>query len=531
MSEVAEPATKPAFEQQFGGMLGAVVALGAAVRLTYVLTDHRKLIGGDGYDYHLSALRLADGLGYTVAFGDLGAPTAHHPPGWVTFLGAVSWLGARSQEDHQLATVAVGLVVVALTGLVGRRYFNARVGLVAALIAAVYPGFWVLEGNMLSEPLALAFLGCFLLVVADLRDRPTLARSVLLGVISGLLALTRSEELALLILVVAPVLVLAGAVSMRRRIAYFAVVLMSCGAVIMPWTLYNTTRFEEPFLLSTNDGASLLAGNCAPATYAGVKLGWYDTTCALRIAQQHRTLDRSQLDSLDRDQAIRNTMDHVGRMLVVVPARFGRLLAVFRPSQTVGWVAVWMTTSTGLIWAWVASFWLILVLGIVGAIRARRSGVFILPLLGPVIAAIAVTAIGNIDHLRYHTLADLGIIVLAAAAIDSWSARPTRPSPRGEPVDTAALDGRSTVGARQAGTSDPGVPGRVGDRSTDPRERFAKPAEVVQPDLKRLVPLEIQAGRDEQRLHLRDLEPFSAGDGLIDADREAPPGWRQEVMT
>ena len=429
MSEVAEPATKPALEQHFGWMLGAVVALGAAVRLTYVLTDHRVQIGSDGYDYHYSALRLADGLGYTQAFGSVGAPTAHHPPGWVTFLGVVSWLGARSQRDHQLATVAVGLVVVVLTGLVGRRYFNARVGLVAALIAAAYPGFWVLEGNMLSEPLALLFLGCFLLVVADLHDRPTLARSVLVGVISGLLALTRSEELALLILVVAPVLLLARALTVRRRIAYFAVVLVSCGAVIMPWTLYNTTRFKEPFLLSTNDGASLLAGNCAPATYTGMKLGWYDTTCTLQIAQQHPSLDRSQLDSLDRDRAIRNTMDHGGRMFVVVPARFGRLLAVFRPSQTVGWVADWMTTGTRLIWAWVASFWLILVLGILGGIQARRSGVFILPLLGPVIATIAVTAIGNIDHLRYHTLADLGIIVFAAVAVTSWPARPTRPSP------------------------------------------------------------------------------------------------------
>ena len=430
MTEVAEPATSSSIERRFGWLLGAVVALGAAVRLVYVLTDHRPLIGGDGYDYHLSALRLADGLGYTQAFGVQGSPIAHHPPGWVTVLGAVSWLGGRTVRDHQLATVAVGLVVIALAGLVGRRYFDARVGVVAALIAAVYPGFWVLEGNMLSEPLALLFLGCFLLVVADLRDRPTPARCVLLGVVSGLLALTRSEELALLIIVVAPVLLLAGAQTVRRRIAYLLVVFVSCGAVIMPWTLYNTTRFKEPFLLSTNDGASLLAGNCAPTTYAGEKLGWYDTYCALRIGQQHPDLDRSQHDSLDRAQAIRNTLDNADRMFVVVPARFGRLLAVFRPSQTVGWVADWMTTGTALIWAWVASFWLILVVGIVGAIRARRAGVFILPLLGPMIVAIIVTAIGNIDHLRYHTLSDLGLIVLAAAAITSWSHTSSPPDRR-----------------------------------------------------------------------------------------------------
>ncbi len=425
MTTVADPATTSSPTQhRFGWMLGAVVALGAAVRLTYVLTDHRALIGGDGFDYHASALRLADGLGYTQAFINIGAPIAHHPPGWVTFLGAVSWLGARSARDHQLVTAAIGLAVVALTGLVGRRYFNARVGLIAALIAALYPGFWLLEANMLSEPLALLFLGCFLLVVADLRDRPTPARCVLLGVISGLLALTRSEELALLVLVVAPVLLLARALPMRRRIAYLAVVAAVCGAVILPWTLYNTTRFREPFLLSTNDGPLLLIGNCPPTTYTGEKLGWYDSQCSNVLSRQHLGMDRSQLDPLNRDQAIRNMLDNPGRMPVVVPARFGRLIAAFRPSQTVGWVAQWMTTSTGWIWAWVVSFWVILALAVVGGIRAWRSGAFILPLLGPVIAMIGAVAIGYGEP-RYHTLADLGIIVFAAVALTSWSTSAT----------------------------------------------------------------------------------------------------------
>ena len=432
MTEVAEPATRSSIDRRFGWMLGAVVAVGAAVRLIYVLTDHRKIIRGDGYDYHYSALRLADGLGYTQAFGQQGAPIAHHPPGWVTFLGAVSWLGARSIRDHQLATVAVGLAVIALTGLVGKRYFNARVGLLAALIAALYPGFWLLEGNMLSEPLALLFLGCFLLVIADLRDRPTPARCVLLGVISGLLALTRSEELALLILVVAPVLLLARALPMRRRVAYLAVVLAACGAVILPWTIYNTTRFREPFLLSTNDGPLMLTGNCPQITYAREKLGWYDLSCTVAVSRQHPGMDRSQLDPLNRDRAIRNMLDNADRMPVVVAARFGRLFAVFRPSQTVEWVAQWMTTSTGLIWAWVASFWLILALAVVGGIRAWRAHAFILPLLGPVIAMIGAVAVGYGEP-RYHTLADLGIIVFAAVAVTSWSSSSsssTRRAPR-----------------------------------------------------------------------------------------------------
>ena len=140
--------------------LSGAVVLGAAIRLLYVLTDDRTVIGGDGYTYHADALRLGAGLGYTTTgFNGIPEPIAHHPPGWVTVLGAVSWLGGRSLEAHQLVGVVIGLGVVVVTGLVGRRYFSARVGAIAALIAAVYPGFWVLEGNILSEPLALLMVG------------------------------------------------------------------------------------------------------------------------------------------------------------------------------------------------------------------------------------------------------------------------------------------------------------------------------------------------------------------------------------
>jgi 4-amino-4-deoxy-L-arabinose transferase-like glycosyltransferase len=406
-------------ERRFGVLLGAAVALGAVVRLSYVLTDKRYIIGGDGFDYHFSALRLADGHGYTSALGNVGAPIAHHPPGWVTVLGVVSWLGGRTLREHQLVGVVIGLGVVALAGLVGRRYFNPRVGLLAAFGAALYPGFWVLEGNILSEPLGLLVLGVLLLVIADLRDRPTLLRSLGVGALCGVLALVRSEQLLLLLIVIVPVLLLARTLTPRQRIGYLAVAIVACGAVIAPWTIYNETRFKEPFLLSTNDGGLLLIGNCPPSTYSGARLGWFDSTCNFRLTKSHPGYDRSQLDPLGRSTAIDNMRDNLDRMPVVVPARFGRLLAVFRPSQTVGFVASWMTTSTKPIWAWVISYWVLLLLAIVGVIYARRSRAFILPLLGPVIIMVVSVAI-SYGEPRYHTPSDLSILVFAAVAVERF---------------------------------------------------------------------------------------------------------------
>jgi 4-amino-4-deoxy-L-arabinose transferase-like glycosyltransferase len=438
--------SRPAWtEEHFGRLLTFAVAIAALIRFRYVLTDRRVLIGGDAYDYHLSALRLADGLGYTSAFGDVGRPIAHHPPGWVTVLGVVSWLGARSQRDHQLVGIIIGLGVVALAGLVGRRYFNARTGVIAAVLAALYPGFWVLEGNILSEPLGLLALGCLMLVIASLRDRPTLSRSVMVGAACGVVALVRSEQALLFPIVIVPTLIRARTLTRRQQAILLAGAAFAFGAVIAPWTIYNETRFKSPVLLSTNDGGLLLAGNCPPATYSGKYLGFYGGACVFQVASQHPGFDRSQQDRLDRSAAVHNIVHNLDKMPVVVFARFGRALAIFRPSQTVGYVAAWMTTGRRPIWAWAISYWFLLPLAVIGGIHARRTRAYVLPLVGPLIVVCVSVAI-SYGEPRYHTPSDLGVVVFAAVAIDRVVARMARrsqgaaatddgdPSPMPQPV-------------------------------------------------------------------------------------------------
>jgi 4-amino-4-deoxy-L-arabinose transferase-like glycosyltransferase len=399
----------------------AIVALGAAIRLAYVWSDDRPFVGGDGFDYSLSGVRLADGLGYTDARGN---QTAHHPPGWITTLGILAQLGGRTLLAQQLLGVAIGLGVVAIAAFVGRRFFNARVGLLAATIAAVYPGFWIMEAQVLSEPLGLLIVGVLMLVVIELRDRPTLAWSVVAGATCGLLALVRPEQLALLVVLVAPVLFLAKSIDLPRRFVLFAVAAIAAIVVIAPWTLYNETRFENTVILSTNGGSTLLAGNCPPKTYSGELLGYYDITCNRVLSQQNagQNLDRSEADPRSRRAAFTNIGDNLDKLPVTVAARLGRTLAVFRPAQTVDLTAAWFRSDTWPVWLWVASFWLLVPLSVMGAIEARRAGAFLLPLLAPALVAVPLIAVAYGEP-RYHTPADLGLIVLAAVALDRLISR------------------------------------------------------------------------------------------------------------
>jgi hypothetical protein len=70
------------------------------------------------------------------------------------------------------------------------------------------------------------------------------------------------------------------------------------------------------------------------------------------------------------------------------------------------------------------SFWALLLLGIIGLVRAVRARAFVLPLLGPAIVVIFEVAI-SYGEPRYHAMADLSVIVFAAAAVDALLFRGT----------------------------------------------------------------------------------------------------------
>ena len=141
-------------------------------------------------------------------------------------------------------------------------------------------------------------------------------------------------------------------------------------------------------------------------------------------------MDRSQVDRVARNAAVDNIVHNLDKLPVVVPARFGRAFAVFRPSQTVGFVASWMTTGREPIWAWVISYWFLVPLAVIGAIHVRRTRAYVLPLVGPIVIVCVSVAI-SYGEPRYHTPSDLGVVVLAALGLDRVVARITRRSSDG----------------------------------------------------------------------------------------------------
>jgi hypothetical protein len=69
------------------------------------------------------------------------------------------------------------------------------------------------------------------------------------------------------------------------------------------------------------------------------------------------------------------------------------------------------------VWAWVTSFWLLAPLAVYGSVLLRRSRRLQWPLVAPLVITLLVATVAFGDP-RYHTMSDLGFVVLAAVAVD-----------------------------------------------------------------------------------------------------------------
>jgi len=149
---------------------------------------------GDGREFHLLANVLADTGRYLQPFQYVylgrSIPTTEKPPLYPTVLALPSWLGLDSYAAHRVVSCLLGASAIVLIGLLGRRVGGTRIGLVAAAIAAVYPALWMLDSSLRSESLYLPLIALVLLLTYA-------RRFVWLGVALGLAALTRSEALLL----------------------------------------------------------------------------------------------------------------------------------------------------------------------------------------------------------------------------------------------------------------------------------------------------------------------------------------------
>jgi hypothetical protein len=208
-------------------------------------------------------------------------------------------------------------------------------------------------------------------------------------------------------------------------------------ATLLPWTLWNLSRFSEPVFLSTNDGSTLLGANC-DLTYHD-DLGGWSILCLAPLEPVGPGLpDASERSADRRDRAFDYISDHIDRVPLVVMARLGRTLDVYGLSSLVD-LDVGEEKAEWAVWAGIVSWWVAALLSIVGwSILYRRRVTRRWWLAVPLIVVLIATMVFYGAH-RIRAPGEPSVVLLAAVALVIWWERVSSSRARPAAIEAGEL--------------------------------------------------------------------------------------------
>lgn len=323
-------------------LLAFVLCVALVLRLGWLLVANSVPVSDAG-GYEALALSLARGQGYSLD----GHPTAWWVPGWPAFVAALYAIFGPYRVVVYAANLLLGLALVALTYVLGRRLFGTAVGLVAAGAMAVYPNFVVLPRYFLTENLALpAMLALLLLALeAGRRRRFLLANGLAVGLVGGLVVLVREQTL-----VVLPAIALYWLVRQPIRRAVPLCLGLCAGLLLAvgPWIARNETVVGVPWLATTSGINLYVAFNPQAAG------GWENPPYQTWVTGQGPTPE-AEMYFHGRDAARRYVLENPGAVIALAPARLRYLLAEEwavwweqGPDQQLSvspWLATWVVAT------------------------------------------------------------------------------------------------------------------------------------------------------------------------------------------
>lgn len=174
---------------------------------------------------------------YAYAPDVYDTPMFFHPPIYPYALAAARvTLGSAGGP---LLAAGAAIVLIVLTGFLGRAMFGAGAGLIAAALVALDPVSWMCaERVWIDGPLQAVVVAAVLSAWTFSRG-PTPGRAALGGALLGLACLTKFTAA-----LVVPAIVVAALLSPQRpRIRQVLIYLASAAALIVPWLIINRVYY------------------------------------------------------------------------------------------------------------------------------------------------------------------------------------------------------------------------------------------------------------------------------------------------
>lgn len=315
-------------------ILIAILAVSVLLRViaAFVFGNHVEVLPGtyDQVSYHNLALRILGGHGFTFdtfwwPATPAGEQTAHWSYLYTFYLLIVYTLfGPNPLAARVIQAVIVGILHPLLAYLIGERVFNRTIGLVSAGITAIYIYFIYYSGTLMTEPFYIVAILASLYLAILLTGEQAATRysdlwlALLLGLSMGVAVLLRQ-----LFLLIVPLIVLWIGYA-RWRINHkvpFGSLAASLGVIalmILPFTIFNYSRFDRFVLLNTNAGFAFFWGNHPiQGTHFYAILPPDKPSYQELIPKELRSLDEAALDQALLKEGLKFIWDDPGRYILL----------------------------------------------------------------------------------------------------------------------------------------------------------------------------------------------------------------------
>jgi 4-amino-4-deoxy-L-arabinose transferase-like glycosyltransferase len=239
-----------------------IFCIALLVRIVYNLTVARDYYPlHDSLGYQIIAFNILDKHCFCLSPQNATVSTVSRVPLWPLAISAVSLIAGRANIFARLFLSCADAGTCVLIYLFARDLFNKRIGLVAGLIACVYPALYIYTGWMYAEALFTFLLTavCYCVLRIQRDEGKSRRLWILCGILLALLALTRPNG----IVVTAWVILWTAFFVWRKRLPQRALVhaalatLVAC-ALIAPWSIRNYLVSHSFVPLAVGDGQVLV---------------------------------------------------------------------------------------------------------------------------------------------------------------------------------------------------------------------------------------------------------------------------------
>jgi 4-amino-4-deoxy-L-arabinose transferase-like glycosyltransferase len=379
----------------WGGWL-LVFGVALVLRLLYLLSIHNSYffqqLQTEPLHYHQWASLILD--------GKAPLPPFEQAPGYPYFVAAVYALFGHSPTAVAGVQAVLDAAMCALVAVIGQRWFGARAGLIAGLLAAVYGPFIYFAAQMLPSTL-------FVFAVVAALAAGAFAAATLAGCLWAAALLVRSE-----IVIAFPFVLFDAWTRERGALWKTAAPIVLCLATLVALNVEGSGTFV---LLTTSDGVNLWLGNNPHAD--GVNPFIYGPLAPVADEVRAQASTGVEADRIFRQHALAFVRNEPGRALQLLWKKFLWTVTDRELPNTDD--IEWVTGHSWLFWRPVfpLSFGMVFPFALAGAVLLGRQWRERASLAGLLVTGL-VTGVVFFTNGRFRLILVPPLLLFAAVALD-----------------------------------------------------------------------------------------------------------------